>query len=52
MTPTATNAQDEECGSAVQQLEDAAQDFQEAVEASTDEEAKEESGEAFDTDGD
>jgi hypothetical protein len=35
--------------SAMQQLEEAAQDGQEAVEAPTDEDAKEESNETFDT---
>jgi len=45
--PTASHAQDE--GSAMQQLQDAVQDSQEAVAAPTDEEAKEESNETFDT---
>jgi hypothetical protein len=41
--PAASHAQDE--GSAMQQLQDAVQDSQEAVAAPTDEEAKEESNE-------
>jgi hypothetical protein len=45
--PAASHAQDE--GSAMQQLQDAVQDSQEAVAAPTDEEAKEESNETFDT---
>ncbi len=47
VSPIAASAQDGD--SAMQQLQDAVQDGQEAVAAPTDEEAKEESGETFDT---
>ena len=47
VSPIAASAQDGD--SAMQQLQDAVQDAQEAVAAPTDEEAKEESGETFDT---
>ncbi len=47
VSPIAASAQDGD--SAMQQLQDAVQDSQEAVAAPTDEEAKEESGETFDT---
>ncbi len=47
VSPIAASAQDGD--SARQQLQDAVQDGQEAVAAPTDEEAKEESGETFDT---
>ena len=49
VSPIAASAQDGDSGSAMQQLQDAVQDSQEAVAAPTDEEAKEESGETFDT---
>ena len=48
-TDEATQSEESTSGSAMDQLEEAAQDGQEAVEAPTEEEAKEESNETFDT---
>lgn len=47
--PQSQDDSSSDSGSAADQLDDAAQDGQEAVDAQTDEDAKEESNETFDT---